>query len=45
MSTLLECRRLGKRYKRKDALKQIDLKLESGRVIGLLGQTGVEKQP
>ncbi len=43
MSTLLECRRLGKRYKRKDALKQIDLKLESGRVIGLLGPNGSGK--
>ncbi len=43
MSTLLECRRLGKRYKRKEALKQIDLKLESGRVIGLLGPNGSGK--
>ena len=32
MSTLLECRKLTKRFKTKEVLKQIDLKLESGHI-------------
>lgn len=43
MSTLLECRKLTKRYKAKEVLKQIDLKLESGHIIGLLGPNGSGK--
>ncbi len=43
MSTLLECRKLTKRFKEKEALKQIDLKLESGRIIGVLGPNGSGK--
>ncbi len=43
MSTLLECRKLAKRYKTKDVLKQIDLKLESGHITGILGPNGSGK--
>ncbi len=43
MSTLLECRKLTKRYKTKDVLKQIDLKLESGHITGILGPNGSGK--
>lgn len=43
MSVLLECRKLTKRYKTKEVLKQIDLKLESGHIIGFLGPNGSGK--
>lgn len=43
MSVLLECRKLTKRYKAKEALKQIDLTLESGHIIGFLGPNGSGK--
>lgn len=43
MSALLECRKLTKRFKTKEALKQIDLKLERGHVIGILGPNGSGK--
>lgn len=43
MSTLLECKKLTKRFKSKEVLKQIDLKLESGHIIGLLGPNGSGK--
>ncbi|MDE7310971.1 MAG: ABC transporter ATP-binding protein [Eubacterium sp.] len=43
MSALLECRKLTKRYKAKEVLKQVDLTLESGRIIGLLGPNGSGK--
>lgn len=43
MSTLLECRKLTKRFKTKEVLKQIDLKLESGHIIGVLGPNGSGK--
>lgn len=43
MSALLECRKLTKRYKTKEVLKQINLKLESGHIIGFLGPNGSGK--
>lgn len=43
MSALLECRKLTKRFKTKEALRQIDLKLERGHVIGILGPNGSGK--
>lgn len=43
MSALLECRKLTKRYKAKEVLKQMDLTLESGHIIGLLGPNGSGK--
>lgn len=43
MNALLECRKLTKRYKTKEVLKQIDLKLESGHIIGFLGPNGSGK--
>lgn len=43
MSTILECRKLTKRYKSKEVLKQVDLKLESGHIIGFLGPNGSGK--
>ena len=35
MSTILECKNLSKKYGRKQALDNITLSLESGRIIGL----------
>ncbi|QOV18143.1 ABC transporter ATP-binding protein [Blautia liquoris] len=43
MSTILECRGLTKKYGKKQALKSVDLDLESGRIIGLLGPNGSGK--
>ncbi len=43
MSALLECRKLTKRYKTKEVLNQVNLTLESGRMIGLLGPNGSGK--
>ena len=34
MSTILECKNLSKKYGRKQALDNITLSLESGRIIG-----------
>ena len=36
MSTILECKNLSKKYGRKQALDNITLSLESGRIIGCL---------
>lgn len=43
MGTLLECHNLTKRYGNKEALSDISLSLESGRIIGLLGPNGSGK--
>lgn len=44
MSTpILECRNLYKKYGRKQVLKGINLKLERGKIIGLLGPNGSGK--
>ncbi|MBQ7713572.1 MAG: ABC transporter ATP-binding protein [Oscillospiraceae bacterium] len=43
MSTILECRALQKRYGTKDALRGVELALESGRIVGLLGPNGSGK--
>ena len=43
MSTILECTGLTKKYGSRTALNHIDLKLESGRIIGLLGPNGSGK--
>lgn len=43
MSTILECKGLSKHYGKKQAVKSIDLSLESGRIIGLLGPNGSGK--
>lgn len=43
MSTILECKNLSKKYGRKQALDNITLSLESGRIIGLLGPNGSGK--
>lgn len=43
MSVLLECKKLTKRYKTKEVLKQMDLTLESGHIIGVLGPNGSGK--
>ncbi|MGL6174679.1 MAG: ABC transporter ATP-binding protein [Cellulosilyticaceae bacterium] len=40
MSTLLELKNVYKRYDKKEALKGINLTIESGKVIGLLGPNG-----
>ena len=43
MSTILECKDLSKKYGRKLALDGINLSLNSGRIIGLLGPNGSGK--
>lgn len=43
MSTIFECKNLTKTYGKKVALDHIDLSLESGRIIGLLGPNGSGK--
>lgn len=43
MGRLLECNNLTKRYGNKEALSNITLSLESGRIIGLLGPNGSGK--
>ena len=43
MSTILECRNLTKTYGAKKALDHINLKLDSGKIIGLLGPNGSGK--
>lgn len=43
MSTILECKNLSKKYGRKQALDNITLSLESGKIIGLLGPNGSGK--
>ncbi len=43
MTPILECRGLGKRYGSQEALTAVDLKLEPGRIVGLLGPNGSGK--
>ena len=43
MSAILECRALRKRYITKEALAGVDLMLEQGRIVGLLGPNGSGK--
>lgn len=44
MSTILECKNLSKKYGRKQALDNITLSLESGRIIrSSWGQMAVER--
>ncbi|MDD3340192.1 MAG: ABC transporter ATP-binding protein [Lachnospiraceae bacterium] len=43
MNTVVECKHLTKRYSNKEALSDIDLTLECGRIIGLLGPNGSGK--
>ena len=37
------CENVGKRYKDKEALKDINLVLEPGKIYGLIGRNGQEK--
>lgn len=43
MSTILECKNLSKAYGKKTALSHVNLALESGHIIGLLGPNGSGK--
>ena len=43
MSAILECKALRKRYGAKEALSDIDLTLEPGHIVGLLGPNGSGK--
>lgn len=43
MSRIVECKSLGKRYERKQALSEVNLEIESGKIIGLLGPNGSGK--
>ncbi len=43
MGVLLECKKLTKQFGGKEALKQVDLTLESGHIIGFLGPNGSGK--
>lgn len=40
---ILECRNAGKRYRDKEVLKNISLKLEKGKIYGLIGRNGAGK--
>lgn len=40
---LLECRHLSKKYGNKEVLKDINLKIPKGKIIGLLGKNGMGK--
>ena len=41
--TILECKKLCKNYDEKVALKDVNLEVESGKIIGLLGKNGSGK--
>lgn len=43
MEPILECRVLGKRFGSKQALSSVDLTIERGRIVGLLGPNGSGK--
>ncbi len=43
MSTLLECKGLFKSYSGRPALKNVNLAIESGHIVGLLGPNGSGK--
>lgn len=43
MSQVLQCEKLGKSYGQLQALSEVDLTLESGKIIGLLGPNGSGK--
>ncbi len=43
MKPILECRNLTKKYGNFSALSSLDLTLEKGQIIGLLGQTEAER--
>ena len=43
MGNVIECKSLTKRYGRKVALNEINLNLEEGRIVGLLGPNGSGK--
>ena len=43
MDTLLECKDLTKKFGNKTAIDHIDLSIESGHIIGLLGPNGSGK--
>ena len=41
---LIVCEKLSKRYGPVEALKEIDLTIESGRIVGLLGPNGLARR-
>ena len=43
MNTVLECKNLKKQYGKKVALKNIDLEIPAGSIVGLLGPNGSGK--
>ena len=43
MAAILECRGLTKRYSYLEALSQVDLRIERGKIVGLLGPNGSGK--
>ena len=43
MNTVLECKNLRKQYGKKIALKNIDLEIPAGSIVGLLGPNGSGK--
>ena len=43
MTALLECKNLSKVYEKKQALNTVNLTIERGRIVGLLGPNGSGK--
>ncbi|ETJ32223.1 ABC transporter, ATP-binding protein, partial [human gut metagenome] len=42
-NAILECKNLSKTFSNKEALKDINLKVNKGRIVGLLGPNGSGK--
>lgn len=44
-STVLEVKKLSKRYGKQMALEKLDLKVQKGKIVGMLDRTVLVRQP